>query len=100
MDQLTKEISREYRVDFNNGETHWDDAIPPEVTSGVLGKPTICIIDRTSLLAWWLMMNVREVAVADVTASGWMRITVSTGRHFEEARFAREVAHTVARVTQ
>ena len=58
MDQLTKEISREYRVDFNNGETHWDDAIPPEVTSGVLGKPAICIIDRTSLLAWSLMMNV------------------------------------------
>ena len=100
MNQLTREITREYRLDFNTGEAHWDDPIPPDVTSDLLGKPTICIIDRTSLLAWWLMMNVREVSVADVTAGGWMKITVSTGCHFDEARFAREVDHTVASVTQ
>ena len=100
MNYLTREITREYRLDFNTGETHWDDPIPPDVTSDLLGKPTPCIIDRTSLLAWWLMMNVREVAVADVTAGGWMKITVSTGCHFDEVRFAAEVAHAVARVTQ
>jgi hypothetical protein len=100
MNYLTREITREYRLDFNNGETHWNDPMPPDVTSGVLGKPTICIIDRTSLLAWSLMMNVREVAVADLTAGGWMKISITIGSNFDEANFTREVADTVTSVTQ
>ena len=79
MNNVAKEITREYRLDFNNGETHWDDPIPPEVTSRLLGRRVTCIISRTSLLAWSLMMDVREVEVADVTADGWMRIEVSRG---------------------
>src|SRR5215204_3271773 len=100
MNQLTKEVSREYRVDFNTGEMHWDDPIPPEVTSGLLGKPAICIIDRTSLFAWSLMMNVRDVAGADVAPGGWMKISVKTGPEFDEAAFARDVAKTMMDVSQ
>jgi hypothetical protein len=100
MNYLTREITREYRLDFNNGEMHWDDPMPPDVTSGVLGKPTTCIIDRTSLLAWSLMMNVREVAVADLTAGGWMKVSITTGSSFDETNFTREVADTVTSVTQ
>ena len=67
MINITKEITREYRVDFNKGETHWDDPIPAEVTSDVLGRRTTCIINRTSLLAW-LLTNLPDVACADLTS--------------------------------
>src|SRR5688572_9577581 len=100
MIQMAEEMSREYRLHFNNGETHWNDPIPPEVTSGVLGKRTTSVINRTSLLAWSLMMNLREVHVADVTADGWMKIQISTGPEFEEAAFTRDVAQTILEVSQ
>src|SRR5215211_3552857 len=78
MNNVAQEITRSYRLDFRNGETHWDDPIPPEVTSQLLGRRVTCVISRTSLLAWSLMMDVREVEVADVTADGWMEIAVCT----------------------
>jgi hypothetical protein len=92
MNYVTKEITREYRLDFNNGETHWQDPIPPEVTSGVLGKPTTRVITRTSLLAWSLMMSLGEVTMADVTADGWMRICVSSDDDFDEDSLTRDIA--------
>jgi hypothetical protein len=100
MDQVTREITREYRLDFNNGEGHWCDRIPPEVTCNVLGRPATRIINRTSLLAWSLMMNLRDVAIADVTAEGWMKISITTGPKFDEAAFTREVAETLTAVTR
>ena len=99
MERVTKEITREYRLDFNNGEAHWDDPIPPEVTCGVLGKPATHIINRTSLLAWSLMMSLRDVAIADVTGEGWMKISITTGPDFDEAAFTRDVAETLTAVT-
>jgi hypothetical protein len=95
-----KEITREYRLDFTQGEAHWDDPIPPEVTSQVLGKQATCIISRTSLLSWSLMMNIREVEVADVTVDGWIQIAVRTGPDFDEKAFGRSVAETMAEVKQ
>src|SRR5215217_3082719 len=79
-------------LDFRNGETHWDDPIPPEVTSQLLGRRVTCVISRTSLLAWSLMMDVREVEVADVTADGWMEIAVCTGPDFDHTAFMRDIA--------
>jgi hypothetical protein len=98
MTYVTKEITREYRLDFNHGETHWDDPIPPEVTSGVLGKPTTRIINRMSLLAWSLMMSLGQVTVADVTAEGWMKIAVTSDEDFDEDSFIREITDTLAAV--
>jgi hypothetical protein len=100
MNNVVQEITREYRLDFNNGETHWDDPIPPEVTSRLLGRRVTCVISRTSLLAWSLMMDVREVEVADVTADGWMKIEVSTGPDFDHTGFTRDIAAKVTEVTQ
>ena len=100
MNIVAEEITREYRLDFNKGETHWDDPISPEVTSRLLGRRVTCVISRTSLLAWSLMMDVREVEVADVTADGWMRIEVSTGPDFDHTAFTRDIAAKVTEVTQ
>jgi hypothetical protein len=82
MNYITKEIAREYRLDFSNGETHWDDPMPAGVIAGVLGREAACIIDRTSLLAWSLMMDIREVEVADVTIHG-DEIVASDRRRFQ-----------------
>ena len=98
MDHVAKEITREYRLDFNHGETHWQDPIPPEVTSGVLGKATTRIINRTSLLAWSLMMSLGHVTVADVTADGWMKIAVTSEGDFDEDAFTWEIAETLTAV--
>jgi hypothetical protein len=98
MDHVTREITREYRLDFNNGEAHWQDPIPPEVTSGVLGRPTSRVITRTSLLAWSLMMSLREVTVADLTAEGWMKISVASDEEFDEESFTVDIADTLAAV--
>jgi len=100
MNNVAKEITREYRLDFNNGETHWDNPIPPEVTSPLLRRRVTCIISRTSLLAWSLMIDVRDVEVADVTAGGWMKIEVSTGPDFDHTAFTRDIAAKVTEVTQ
>jgi hypothetical protein len=86
MDHGTQEITREYRLDFSRGEAEWDDPIPPEVTSGVLGRRTKATIKRTSLLAWSLM-NITEVEVADVTAGGWIKIRIRTEADFDEDAF-------------
>jgi hypothetical protein len=100
MNNVAQEITRSYRLDFRNGETHWDDPIPPEVTSQLLGRRVTCVISRASLLAWSLMMDVREVEVADVTADGWMEIAVCTGPDFDHTAFMRDIAATVTEVTQ
>ena len=92
-----QEIAREYRLDFNTGEAHWDDPIAPEVTSEVLGTRTTCIISRTSLLAWTLT-HIAEVDVADVTAEGWIKISLNTGPDFDEATFRGEISAVVSRV--
>jgi hypothetical protein len=92
-----QEIAREYRLDFNNGEAHWDDAIAPEVTSEVLGTRTTCIISRTSLLAWTLT-HIAEVDVADVTAEGWIKISLNTGPAFDEASFREAISAVLNRV--
>ena len=46
------------------------------------------------------MMDVSEVAVADVTADGWMTIEVSTGPDFDHSAFTREIAAKVTEVAQ
>jgi hypothetical protein len=45
------------------------------------------------------MMNLRDVAIADVTAEGWMKISITTGPNFDEAAFTQEVAETLTAVT-
>ncbi len=100
MRDVAKEITRSYRLDFSNGEMHWDGPMPPDVTSRLLGRQVTCVISRTSLLAWSLMMDVREVEVADVTAHGWMEIAVCTGPDFDHTAFTRDIAAKVTEVTQ
>ena len=99
MEQLTVEITREYRLNFNKGEPQWDDPIPPEVTSNVIGYRTTTIINRTSLLAWSLMM-LPQVEVADLAAGGWIEIRLRTETDFDELSFQFEVAELVAIIRQ
>jgi hypothetical protein len=98
MEHIAQEITREYRLNFNDGEAHWDDRIPPEVTSGVLGRGATCAISRTSLLAWSLM-NISEVQMADVVCGGWIKIVISTGPDFDELAFTSEVAQVLSEVS-
>ena len=91
MEHVTHEITREYRLDFEGGEAGWDDPIPPEVTSRVLGREATCTINRTSLLAWSLL-NIAHVQVADLACGGWIKIVISTGPDFDESAFRAEVA--------
>ena len=72
MEHVTHEITQEYRLDFEGGEAGWDDPIPPEVTSRVLGREATCTINRTSLLAWSLM-NIAHVQVADLACGDGSR---------------------------
>jgi hypothetical protein len=90
MQHSTEEIARAYRLDFDNGEAHWDDPMPTDITSGVLGTKATCIISRASLLAWSLM-NIPEVEVADLTWEGWIRVSIKTGVEFDETAFKAEV---------
>jgi hypothetical protein len=99
MEHVPEEITREYRLDFNHGETAWDDPMPPEIICNVLGRNATCRINRTSLLAWSLM-NIPQVQVADVACGGWIRISISTGADFDELVFKREVADIVAGIRQ
>src|SRR5215204_4377823 len=99
MDSVTREIAREYRVDFQAGEPHWEDPVPPEVTAEVLGRRTTCVINRTSLLAWSLT-KLPEVIVADLTSDGWIKVVVSTGPDFDEPAFSRSVGAALAAVAQ
>jgi hypothetical protein len=96
---MTQEITRHYRLDFRNDEPEWDDPIPPEITSRVLGRKATCTISRTSLLAWSLM-SLPQVDVADLTSGGWIKIAISTDPHFDEAAFKAEVATVLASVRQ
>jgi len=95
----TQEITREYRLNFNNDEGIWDDPIPPEITSSVLGRTATCSISRTSLLAWSLM-NIPQVEVADVECGGWIKIVIKTGAAFDEDAFKREVTEVLTGVTR
>src|SRR5918993_1401108 len=97
MTQLTHEIRREYRLNFNKGEPEWDDPISPEVTSDVLGRRTGTVINRTSLLAWSLM-NLPCVEVADLVGGGWMEIRLNIDPDFDELNFQFQVAELVASV--
>jgi hypothetical protein len=99
MEQLAKEITREYRVDFNKGETEWNDPIPPEVTSDVLGNRTTCVISRTSLLAWSLM-RLPHVEVADLARGGWIKVRLNTDEEFDEVSFKLEVAELIASIRE
>ncbi|HEX2725276.1 MAG TPA: hypothetical protein VHN20_05605, partial [Beijerinckiaceae bacterium] len=92
------EMTREYRLSFNSGDIDWDDPIPPEVTSDVLGRRMTCTISRTSLLAWSLM-TVAEVHVADLAPGGWIKIVVGTGDDFDERAFKSEIARVLAAVS-
>ena len=97
MEHVTREITREYRLDFNGGETGWDDPIRPEATSLVLGRRATCTISRTSLLAWSLM-TISAVQVADLTCEGWIKIVISIDADFDEVAFRSELAKIVADV--
>jgi hypothetical protein len=98
MDRGTEEITREYRLHFNDDEALWEEPIPPEITSNVLaGRVAASAINRTSLLAWCLM-NIPSVEVADLTGGGWIEIRISTGPNFDEESFKAEVAGIVTRV--
>lgn len=97
MEHVTREITREYRLDFNRGEAGWDDPIRPETTSLVLGRRATCIISRTSLLAWSLM-TIPAVQVADLTCEGWIKIVISIDADFDEVAFRSELAKIVADV--
>jgi hypothetical protein len=97
MTQLTHEIRREYRLNFNRGEPEWDDPISPDVTSDVLGRRTGTVINRTSLLAWSLM-NLPCVEVADLVGGGWMEIRLNIDPDFDELNFQFQVAELVASV--
>ena len=99
MEQLTQEITREYRLNFNNGELEWDDPIPPEVTSNVLGRPTGTVINRTSLLAWSLM-SLPSVEVADLVGGGWIEIRLGTDANFDELQFKLQVSELVAEIRE
>jgi len=99
MELVLEEITREYRLDFNHGETTWDDPMPPEIICNVLGRNATCRINRTSLLAWSLM-NIPQVQVADVACGGWIRISISTGADFDELVFKRKVVDIVAEIRQ
>jgi hypothetical protein len=99
MDRGTEEITREYRLHFNDEDPLWEDQIPPEITSNVLARRVTWVINRTSLLAWCLM-NIPAVEVADLTGGGWIEIRISTGPGFDEEPFKAEVADIVARVKQ
>ena len=98
MEQLSQEIRREYRLNFNTGP-EWDDPISPEVTSNVLGRRTGTIINRTSLLAWSLM-SLPHVEVADLVGGGWIEIRVETDSEFDELSFKLQVADVVAEILQ
>jgi hypothetical protein len=99
MDHGTQEIKRVYRLDFNNGEPDWDDPIPSEVASSVLGRKTTSMINRTNLLAWALM-DMPQVQVADLAFEGWIMISISPDAHFDELTFKSEVATIVRFVRQ
>jgi hypothetical protein len=97
MDHGTQEITRVYRLDFNFGEPEWDDPMPHDVTSEVLGRRAMSTINRTSLLAWSLM-NLPCVEVADLTLGGWMKVVISSGSNFDEPAFKTAIAEIVQRV--
>jgi hypothetical protein len=97
MQHVAQEMTREYRLDFDSGDADWDDPVPPEVTSDVLGRKMTCTISRTSLLAWSLM-NISEVQVADLVCGGWIKIVVGTGDDFDEAAFKADIARVVSDV--
>ena len=97
MDHGTQEITRVYRLDFNFGEPEWDDPMPHDVTSDVLGRRAMSTINRTSLLAWSLM-NLPSVEVADLTLGGWMKVVISSGSSFDEPAFKIAIAEIVQRV--
>ena len=97
MQHVTRETTREYRLDFDSGDADWDDPIPPEVTSDVLGRRMTCTITRTSLLAWSLM-NISEVQLADLACGGWIKIVISTGNDFDESAFKSEIARVLSAV--
>ena len=99
MDRGTEEITREYRLHFNDEDSSWENPIPPEITSNILARRVTSVINRTSLLAWCLM-NIPSVEVADLTGGGWIEIRISTGPDFDEEPFKAEVADIVARVKQ
>ena len=99
MEQLSQEIRREYRLNFDKGEPAWDDPIAPEVTSEVLGRSTDTIINRTSLLAWSLM-KLPHVEVADLVGGGWIEIRVETGADFDELTLKFQIADIVAEIRE
>ena len=99
MEYDTAEISRQYRLNFDRGESLWDDPIPPEITSNVIGIQTTMTINRTSLLAWSLL-NISHVETADLAFDGWIKLLIRTSTSFDEAAFKREIADIVAGVKQ
>ena len=99
MEYDTAEISRQYRLNFDRGESLWDDPIPPEITSNVIGIQTTMTINRTSLLAWSLL-NISHVETADLAFDGWIKLLIRTSTSFDEVAFKREIADIVAGVKQ
>src|SRR5829696_7382636 len=83
MEYDTAEISRQYRLNFDRGESLWDDPIPPEITSNVIGIQTTLTINRTSLLAWSLL-NISHVETADLAFDGWIKLLIRTSTSFDE----------------
>jgi hypothetical protein len=99
MEQLTEEVTGEYRLNFNKGEPEWDDPIAPEVTSDVLGRRTGTVINRTGLLAWSLM-SLPCVEMANLLGDGRIEIRVSTGSGFDELTFKFQVAELVSNIRE
>jgi hypothetical protein len=99
MEYDTAEISRQYRLNFDRGESLWDDPIPPEITSDVIGIQTTMTINRTSLLACSLL-NISHVETADLAFDGWIKLLIRTSTSFDEAAFKREITDIVAGVKQ
>jgi hypothetical protein len=99
MEQLTQEITREYRLNYNKGEPEWDDPIPPEITFNVLGDRTGTAMNRASLLAWSLM-SLPGVEAANMVGGSSIEIRLSTDAEFNELTFKFQVAELVANVRE
>jgi hypothetical protein len=99
MDVENQEVTREYRISLTNRDSDWDDPIPTEVASAVLGTKATSVISRTHLLARSLM-NMPQVDVADSTGGGSIKIMVRTAGDFDESAFKIEIAEIVTGVRQ
>jgi len=99
MEQSTPEIRREYRLNYSKGELEWDDPIPPEMMSNVLGKRTGTVMNRATLLACSLM-TLPCVEAANMVGEGSIEIRLSTDAEFNELTFKFQVAELIADVRE